>query len=133
MSERPQNKHLVPFKSGDEWRGNPNGRPKGSVSITTLLREAANKKRLCTQGLPDDLTAAEALAEAMYYHAIKGNAAYAKEIIERLDGKAPDVIEAVNRVRVEVEFVDGDTDNPEDQAPQAPPGADAGGTGDGPV
>jgi len=31
-------KNLKPFKSGDEWKGNPNGRPKGALSLTTILK-----------------------------------------------------------------------------------------------
>lgn len=37
------------FKSGDEWNGNTNGRPKGSYSITTkivkLLKENPDKEK----------------------------------------------------------------------------------------
>lgn len=37
--ERPQNKHLQPFKEGDEWNGNKEGRPVGSKNRSTIARK----------------------------------------------------------------------------------------------
>lgn len=75
-----------PWKPGES--GNPKGRVTGSKNLTTLLREAAEKRRLMGQDLPD-MTAGEALAESMFYHAIKGNPAFAREILDRLEGRVP--------------------------------------------
>ena len=62
-----------------------NGRPKGSLSLTNELKKVlegvdeASKKQII-----------ELVAIAAAKQAIKGNSAYFKEIIERIDGKVID-------------------------------------------
>ena len=75
--------NLKPFSS--ENQPERNGRPKGSLSLINEIKkvlegvdETSNKSIL------------ELLAIAAAKQAIKGNAAYFKEIIERLDGKVTD-------------------------------------------
>ena len=70
--------------------GNPNGRPKGSVSLTTLIRRALDGSKLGAESTPDGRTVAEWLVDNMISHAMKGNAACLKEIMDRIEGKIPD-------------------------------------------
>jgi hypothetical protein len=69
--------------------GNPNGRPKGSVSLTTLIRRALDGSKLGAEPTPDGRTVAEWLVDNMISHAMKGNAACMKEIMDRIEGKIP--------------------------------------------
>jgi hypothetical protein len=70
--------------------GNPNGRPKGSDSLMTLIRRALDGRTLGAEPTPDGRTVAEWLAESMIHQAMKGNAACMKEIMNRVEGKIPD-------------------------------------------
>jgi hypothetical protein len=83
-----QLENLRPWKPGES--GNPgggNGRPKGSVSLTKLIREALQRDELCGKKTPDGRPNAEWLVDRMIVLAMQGNATYAKEIIDRIDGK----------------------------------------------
>jgi hypothetical protein len=73
---------------------NPAGRPKGSRSLTTILREILARRLHPEDTAEDALTRAEAFVEAVLAQAESGNATCAKEIWERMDGKVPDRIEA---------------------------------------
>lgn len=86
----PNPNEITRFKPGES--GNPNGRPKGQ-SLADHLREVAEETTLCGSELPEGRTASRALAEAMFMHAIKGNATYGAMIWDRLMGKAPPTIE----------------------------------------
>jgi hypothetical protein len=68
------------------WNGGP-GRPKGSVSLTTLIKEALQKTELCGTKTPDGRANAEWLVDRMIILAMQGNARYMQEIIDRNDGK----------------------------------------------
>jgi hypothetical protein len=81
---------LTQFKPGAEWNGDRAGRPKGSVSLTTLIRRALDGSKLGAEPTPDGRTVAEWLVDNMISHAMKGNAACIKEVMERIDGKIPD-------------------------------------------
>lgn len=72
------------FKPGQS--GNPTGRPKGS-GIMSELRKSLDKKKLLSKPLPDGMTARECLGEAMLFHIIKGNAAFLKEVLNRVYGR----------------------------------------------
>lgn len=86
----PNPSEITRFKPGES--GNPNGRPKGQ-SLTALLREVADNTSLCDSEIPGGRTAAQALAEAMFAHAIKGNPAFAAMIWDRIEGKAPQTLD----------------------------------------
>ncbi len=87
-AEKQQEKVVigVPFKPGQS--GNPNGRPKGSFSMITLIKKKAEEL------YPDDpakqKTYGDMVVEQMYKKAIQDNdMAAIKEINDRIDGKAP--------------------------------------------
>src|SRR6266550_726210 len=74
------------FKPG--LSGNPGGRPKKLISAA--YEELANKK---VPNDPKGRTYAEVLAEGQFRAAIKGMTQAAKEITDRLEGKAPQPVE----------------------------------------
>ena len=73
-----------------QWKpgqtGNPGGRPKGSVSLTTLLKRELRK---------NDGQLAEMVVKVALREAASGEFRYTKEIWDRVDGTL------VNRVRIE--------------------------------
>jgi hypothetical protein len=78
----------VPFQKGDDPRRNSEGRPKGSYSIVALIRKKAQEL------FPDDpdkqKTYGDKVVEEMYKKAIGDkDISSIKEIIDRIDGKAP--------------------------------------------
>jgi hypothetical protein len=75
--------------------GNPGGpgRPKGSLSLTTLLKKALQDTKLANVNIPAGQTVAEFFVENMIANA-SGNSSYMREIMERVDGKVPDATPA---------------------------------------
>lgn len=61
--------------------GNPGGKPKGSVSLTTIIRNV-----LAEIDPESRRTKAETLIETAYQQAKSGNAPYFRELINRNDG-----------------------------------------------
>ncbi len=78
------NGNLKPWKKGQS--GNPAGRPKGR-SITDALR------KLLDEGI-DGKDLVDALAKKAYAQAMKGDFRFFNMIIERLDGKVTDQVQA---------------------------------------
>src|SRR3990167_6183557 len=71
--------NLKPFKKGKS--GNPKGKPAGTLSMTTKIREF-----LMEYG-KDGETNADKLKRAMVLRAITKSDVLAKEILDRIDGK----------------------------------------------
>jgi hypothetical protein len=86
MYNEKSKKNLKMFTSKNQPK--KKGRPKGSLSLTNEIKKVlegvdeASKKQII-----------ELVAIAAAKQAIKGNAAYFKEIIERVDGKITDKTE----------------------------------------
>lgn len=78
----PRYPNLTPWKKGQS--GNPDGRR--ATSLTRLLREAMARTELCGQATPDGKLVEVAFVEACIAHAIKGNASYASQIWDRMEG-----------------------------------------------
>jgi hypothetical protein len=97
MYNKRSKKNLKMFTS--EYQPKKNGRPKGSVSFTTEL-----KKRLEMVDPKSGKEFIKILVNAAIQHAIKGNSAYFKEIVERLDGMITDGIECRETEPVKVFF-----------------------------
>lgn len=78
----PVNGQILPGFSG-----NPLGRPKGrkiTDEIDTLLAEEDPES--------DGKTRAQLLAAAILKHALKGDARYAAMVMDRIEGKVPDIV-----------------------------------------
>ena len=67
-----------PFKKGQS--GNPGGRPKGSISLTTILREKLSE---------GDGERAKQLVEELLLRAGEKSDPLMKEILDRTEGKVP--------------------------------------------
>jgi len=76
--------------------GNPSGRPKGSVGITARIRAMLEK---------DGGKLAEAIATVFLRESAKGKFPFAKEIIDRIDGKISEKIETDGQLKIIVEHV----------------------------
>lgn len=70
--------------------GNPKGRPKGSRTIITIVREMLELRTIRGKPLPNGMTVAESLADVMLVHALKGDFRYVKELLDRVEGKVVD-------------------------------------------
>jgi hypothetical protein len=77
------------FKPGQS--GNPGGRRKGQ-SLTAKIAAILDRDTLGGKRLPGGLSVADVLAEAIVKQACLGKFPFAKEVLERLDGKVPDRI-----------------------------------------
>jgi Family of unknown function (DUF5681) len=95
------------FKKGES--GNPGGRPRKLISLAY--------EKLALELIPNDAkkrTYADLLAEAQFREAIKGKTQAAREVTDRLEGKAMQPIELSNRedqplqVSLTVKFRDPD-------------------------
>ena len=84
--QKQQNNNGLGGVTGKGWvpgqSGNPGGRPKGSSVASRIQRILA----------ADDGKAAEALAKVFISQGIKADFKFAKEVIDRADGKVPDRI-----------------------------------------
>ena len=73
------NRKMAKFKRGAS--GNPNGRPKGSISITSAIRQKLSEVNpISKRAYLDDLV------EVTLNHALKGDLKAIKEIWNHLDG-----------------------------------------------
>jgi hypothetical protein len=96
MYNEKSRKNLKKFSSKNQPK--KKGRPKGSLSITNEIKKVlesvdpASKKPIC-----------KLLAVAATRQAIKGNAPYFKEIVDRIDGKITDKMEYTLKGRGPVE------------------------------
>lgn len=118
--EQPKKKVFGrPFLPGQS--GNPSGRPKGSKTLTGILRELLDKDvpgAVEEHGMP--LTYAQLLVRTAIKHAAQGNPTFFREILERMDGKVPDRIEAKLGGNWSMEY------EPVDETPDAPPAGEDG-------
>ena len=105
------------FKPGAEWRGNAAGRPKDR-SLVEILREILDEAELDGAAIRNGDRVADLLVRAMIGHALRGNAAMMREILDRIDGKVPATKAVAGPRRVEVVY--------RDRHPDGGPGRDPG-------
>jgi len=99
--------------------GNPAGRPKGALGLTATVKGSMAKRAieirqvaLMAQELgfdPKEVSVGEVIVQAGCVHAIKGNVAWFKEFIDRVDGKVTDKVEVQEDIIVR--FVDPEDEN----------------------
>jgi len=83
------------------------GRPVGSVSLTTKIRNILERRELNGKPIPNNRDVGDLVAEAIVKAAAGGNFPFAKEILDRIDGKVPDKIEGEMSHRIEYVYDDG--------------------------
>lgn len=110
--KQPNNKNL----NRGRWRkgqsGNPKGRPRKDVSVTSLIKELLDKpaEYIAPGATPGDKTWRQMIAKAILLGASKGNPQLVKELLDRLEGKVASPVElgtGDKPVRVEIVIVRG--------------------------
>ncbi len=96
-----------PFQKGKS--GNPKGRPKKDVCLTSLLKEEIEK--ICPFN-KENKTWLQLTVEATMRLAIQGNSTALKEVWERIDGKVKDNVVVDAGIRV-IEFPESEEDDKE--------------------
>jgi hypothetical protein len=85
--------NLKPFKPGQT--GNPLGKPKGRLNMTTMLRALLETETVDEFGNVN--THAALINQALAKKAASGDTAAIKEVYERIDGKTSQVVEIGNK------------------------------------
>ncbi len=92
--------HTRPGRNGGTLKiGGSPGRPKGSLSLTEILRRELNKNGKEKAGK---------LVDAWIMQAIEGNGPISKIIIDRVDGVIKEELELSGGLTVKVEYGDAD-------------------------
>lgn len=88
--------------------GNPRGRPRKDVCITSLIKEMLDKPAdyIAPGATPDDKTWCQMIAKAILLGAAKGNPAMIKELLDRLEGKVSQPIESPQDRPFEVKVIE---------------------------
>lgn len=77
---------MAKFQPGQS--GNPGGRPKGAISLSTQLRKALKQK--ITLGDGTKMSAADVVIRKAIQGAMQGDVQLIRLIFDRIDGKIPD-------------------------------------------
>jgi hypothetical protein len=85
-------KNLKPFKAGDEWSGNKEGRPKGTKNLKTLIEELGSIEYPTPEELKamypnEKYTAKELAIMALFAKSVKGDVQAFHAWADRLEGK----------------------------------------------
>lgn len=114
-AKRSPAEHLTPHRFPKGKSGNPGGRPKGR-SITAALRKLADTDH-------NGKAVAEVLAEVLMKHALSGKFPFAKEVLDRIDGKVPDkaLVETKGEQKVFICAVPGVIGGKVVKRPELPP------------
>jgi hypothetical protein len=100
------------FKKGQS--GNPGGRPKGSVKISSCYERSLSRPY---PNDPEGRTYAQVIADKTVELAAKGEIAAIREVTDRLEGKAKQSIENTGDVRVTLPMIYNLLNGGEDEKP----------------
>lgn len=110
------------FQTGDDWRGNAGGMPKGSVNLTGRVIRALLRK---AKGGDADVVA-DQIAERIIVQMARGNAPIIREVWNRLEGpivaaeEPEDLAEKARRLRETLLAMDEATIGADDGVEEAP-------------
>lgn len=96
MPKEASLKNLILYKKGHNTPGT--GRPKGSKSLTTILKDMIEKDLTLTNketGVKETKSTQEWIIASMVRDSVKGNFKATREIFDRIEGKA---VQKVNTV-----------------------------------
>lgn len=74
----------MPFKEGEQWNGNKDGRPKKDWTWASLIEEEAEK--LVDEKKPSKGTVKQAITKALLKKAVIGDVQAYRELANRTDG-----------------------------------------------
>ncbi len=100
------------FKKGDDPRRNMNGRPVGSLSFATALREEAEKQSgivTLADGTQKRVTALELITRKLVELGKNGDMQAIKEIADRMDGKARQAVDLDVQGNMNISSIDSET------------------------
>lgn len=108
----PEN--LKPFKKGDDARRNMEGRPKGSRSLSTILREMLDESiEVIENGKKTKKQFKDVLIRKLLKKANDGDMRAIQEIFDRVEGKSKQEIEHSGELKqVIVEIIKRDDAKP---------------------
>lgn len=93
--------HLKPFQFKPGVSGNPGGRPKGTVSLTTKLQQMLQLPvQLKGQEVDPDYTYGDMFLRLVFVGVMTGDARFAQMVWDRNDGKVPDHVVIENTKRM---------------------------------
>lgn len=93
MSEKNNTKQVKNTGKPHRWKpgesGNPNGRPKKDVNLTSLMKELLPEKAeyIAPGSTPDDKTWRQVIIKALFVKAAKGDIKAIELVLERTEGK----------------------------------------------
>lgn len=93
-------KNLKPFPKGNKASVG-HGRPKGSRTLTNILREALDQEipfKNKDTGAVEKKQVSELIVASLIKNAVKGDIRHAREILDRLEGKPMQSIESHTRL-----------------------------------
>jgi hypothetical protein len=94
MANKHSAEHLSEYKWAKGQSGNPKGRPKGTLSLTTQLKAY----------LADNPLRVRKLIEALYVMAVTGNYQAMAEIFNRVDGRVVEKHEIEGQLPIKLVF-----------------------------
>lgn len=109
-SVRPQNKHLKPFKKGEN--GGSNGRPKGQKNYETLRREAIIAIGKAEGKTPEEIEIM--LHQKGIRQALKGDFRFYKDDLDRIHGQSVQKTELTGKDGTALKIVFDNAFTPDD-------------------
>lgn len=110
--DKQVNSRLAEARVETQWKpgqsGNPAGRPKNELSITNLMRLKLDDVPTEIMGQPytGEKMWRELIAEAALGGAALGQSAYTKEILDRLEGRVTDKLDATLKVQSPIYLIE---------------------------
>jgi len=84
------------FKSGEEWNGNKDGRPKGSVSIVTAIKKKLEEEH--PDSTPEEKKLwLDMVVQKIFAKGLEGDVSMLKDMINRVDGMPKESVDLTSK------------------------------------